>query len=428
MSNDLLPRTQDVIGLLNETMDVYVGYVSVETEEMLAIETFANTMIISLIGVAVVIGAVLSWFIPLGIINPLKYLAAFMNKASATGEIILNDADKETIAKYSKKKDEIGECIASSSNFINRMIKVGDALETIADGDLTADLPLLSENDVMGVSLKKMSDSLNGMFKDINSSTEQVASGSKQVADGAQHLAQGSTEQASVVQQLSASINDIADKTKTNEQIAIDAATLADNIKGMAEAGSHQMEEMMVAVKDMNNANQSINKIIKTIDDIAFQTNILALNAAVEAARAGQHGKGFAVVSEEVRNLAAKSALAAKETAEMIQDSIEKAELGVNIAGETAKSLGNIVDGISENQKLIDEIAKFSEEQTHGIDQINTGIEQVAQVIQQNNATAQESAAASQEMSGQASLLEEMISQFRLRDYRGHTRLLGSSI
>jgi methyl-accepting chemotaxis protein len=201
------------------------------------------------------------------------------------------------------------------------------------------------------------------------------------------------------------------------------AAMLANDIKVSAEKGSQQMDEMMVAVKDINASSQNISKVIKSIDDIAFQTNILALNAAVEAARAGQHGKGFAVVAEEVRNLAAKSAEAAKDTESLIADSIEKAELGSRIADDTAASLAEIVTGIGESSVLVADIAKSSEEQSEGIVQINQGIDQVSQVTQQNSATAEQSAAASQEMSGQSDMLEELISRFKLKDDRGFMKL-----
>jgi len=259
-------------------------------------------------------------------------------------------------------------------------------------------------------------------MSEINAATGQVSSGSKQIANGAQALAQGSTEQAASVEQLSASISDIALKTKDNAEKASRAATLASSIMQNAEKGSRQMGEMTNAVKEINQASQSISKVIKVIDDIAFQTNILALNAAVEAARAGQHGKGFAVVAEEVRNLAGKSAEAAKDTGGLISNSMEKAELGARIAEETAASLADIVAGINESTQIVGEIATSSEEQSIGISQVNTGIDQVAQVVQQNSATAEESAAASEEMSGQSSMLENLIAQFKLKNDAGNRR------
>ncbi|MCL2045613.1 MAG: methyl-accepting chemotaxis protein [Oscillospiraceae bacterium] len=289
-----------------------------------------------------------------------------------------------------------------------------DMVERLADGDLTVHIEPRSEDDTMGVSLKKMVDSLNGLFIDINDSAHQVSIGAKQVSDSAQTLAQGSTEQAAAIEQLSASISDIADKTNQNASIAKEAVDLSGEILDSAKMGSEKMNLMMQAVKDINEASNKISKVIKVIDDIAFQTNILALNAAVEAARAGQHGKGFAVVAEEVRNLAAKSAEAAEDTSGLIEQSIEIANLGLNIANETSESFEEIVDGINKSADIVAQISRYSEEQSSAIDQINTGIDQVAQVVQQNSATAQESAAASQEMSGQSDLLAATMAQFKL--------------
>ena len=375
---------------------------------------------------ALVIGGALIIYITGRVVAPLRPLTAFMRKAGTTGDIILSKEDAEVIGKYSQIKDEIGQTITASVAFLKHVTTISEELDVIANGDLAADVVLLSEQDVLGISLHKMTDNLNTMFREISSSVNQVSTGSKQVADGSQSLAQGATQQAASIEELSNSISEIANKTKSNADMAMEAASLADTIKGNAEKGSRQMGDMMVAVNEINSASQSISKVIKTIDDIAFQTNILALNAAVEAARAGQHGKGFAVVAEEVRNLAAKSAQAAKETGSLIENSMEKANSGVQIAGETAESLTDIVSGINESSRLVSEIARSSEEQSLGIDQINTGIDQVTQVVQQNSATAEESAAASEEMSGQSDLLKGLISQFKLKGEDGAPHSLPS--
>jgi len=348
--------------------------------------------------------------------TPIVPITAFFNKAGKLGDIHITQYDIEIIDKYSKREDEIGQLVDSAAAFVKRLTDVSGTLETIADGDLTVELNVLSERDTLGLSMEKMTSNMNKMFGEINFASEHVASGAKQVADAAQSLAEGATEQADSIEELSGSIAEIAQKTQDNANLAEETAKLAGTIMENAEKGSRQMDEMMAAVEEINDASKSISNIIKAIDDIAFQTNILALNAAVEAARAGQHGKGFAVVAEEVRNLASKSAEAAKDTGTMIQNSMDKAELGVRIAGETASSLGEIVSGIKESSKFIKEIAQSSEEQSVGINQVNMGIDQVAQIIQQNSATAEESAAASQEMSGQSSLLQQLVAQFKLKN------------
>ncbi|MCL2045635.1 MAG: methyl-accepting chemotaxis protein [Oscillospiraceae bacterium] len=317
---------------------------------------------------------------------------------------------------------EIGRLVNSiiilKSNLNKYVSDISEKLEHMSQGDmnLSIDIDYIGDFAPIKSALNIILASLNETLSQINQASNQVHTASKQIADGAQTLAQGSTEQSSSIQQLSASITEIAQKTNDNAEMAGRAAALANNIMDSAEKGSNQMNEMMEAVNEINQASQNINKVIKVIDDIAFQTNILALNAAVEAARAGVHGKGFAVVAEEVRNLAAKSSEAAKDTGGLIANSIEKAELGSRIAGETAASLAEIVTGINESNLIVNEIARSSGEQSVGISQINSGIEQVAIVVHQNSATAEQSAAASQQMSGQASILEELISHFNLRN------------
>jgi len=355
--------------------------------------------------------------------KPLIPLTSFMQKASATGSLELRPEDAAVIQSYSKNQDEMGICIGACALFIQRVTEIAKELGTMAEGDFTTQVTPLSREDMLGNSMQKMLDNMNRMFGEINVSASQVAIGSKQIADGAQALAQGTTEQASAIEQLSSSISEVANKTSQNAVVAKQTAELSNMIHNRAKTGAAQMENMMQAVKDINDASSQISKVIKVIDDIAFQTNILALNAAVEAARAGQHGKGFAVVAEEVSNLAAKSAEAAKETGGLIENSVGKANLGLEIATETSESLKEIVDGIIQSATVVTQIANSSEEQSQAIAQINTGIEQVSQVIQMNSATSQESAAAADEMSSQAELLTHAISQFKLLNMERYPKL-----
>jgi methyl-accepting chemotaxis protein len=260
-----------------------------------------------------------------------------------------------------------------------------------------------------------MLDSLNKMFGEIDIASEQVSLGARQISDASQTLAEGSTEQAATVEELSASIQDIAEKTRQNAERADDASKMSVSVKVNAEKGAEQMSQMTAAVTEINQASQDISKVIKVIDDIAFQTNILALNAAVEAARAGEAGKGFAVVADEVRNLASKSAAAAKETGVLIENSMKKAELGSTIASDTAASLADIVDGINKSTELIAEIADGSKQQSLAISQINDGIMQVSEVVQRNSATAEECAASAEELNAQSTVLTEHVQKFELR-------------
>ncbi|MDR0952528.1 MAG: methyl-accepting chemotaxis protein [Oscillospiraceae bacterium] len=378
--------------------------------------TMWTIIIFSVLGLAAVLAIVLMLYISSLISTPLTKMMGWLKQAGETGNLKFGDEEWALCDKLSAGKDEIGQSINAFNVFMRKVVYYGEELTRVSNSDLTVQVEKLSENDTIGSALENMISSLNSIFNEITSSAGQVNSGSQQIANGAQSLAAGATQQASSVEELSNSINDIATSIKHAAEAARHASEVANDARGKAEKGSQQMSEMMKAVNDINEASQNISRVIKVIDDIAFQTNILALNAAVEAARAGSAGKGFAVVAEEVRNLAAKSSEAAKETGSLIAASINQAQLGVKIAGETNDSLRDIVEGIVESNKISIDIAKNSEEQSEAIGQVNIGIEQVSQVVQQNSATAEESAAASEELSGQAAMLSQLIAQFNLKD------------
>lgn len=367
--------------------------------------TATVTMIIVII-IGVIIAVVLGIFISRIISKPISKMVEAADKL-AVGDVNVNvEADT---------KDEIGSLAESFGRMIANIREQAMAAERIADGDLTVQVNVKSENDLLGKKLYEMVEKNNEILTNISSAAEQVAAGSKQVSDSSMALSQGATEQASSIEELTASLEEISSQTKLNAQNANQANELAETAKSNAVQGNTQMKEMLKAMEEINDSSSNISKIIKVIDEIAFQTNILALNAAVEAARAGQHGKGFAVVAEEVRNLAARSANAAKETTEMIEGSIKKVEGGTRIANETANALNKIVEDVAKAAALVGDIAVASNDQATGIGQINQGIMQVSQVVQTNSATSQESAAASEELSSQAELLKGMVSKFKLK-------------
>ncbi len=295
---------------------------------------------------------------------------------------------------------------------------IEEAILNIADGDLDVNLSIKSEDELGKISkaFMSMATNLNKIITNINSSSDQVAESSTQVSKSSMFLAQGVTEQVSSIEQLTASIDEISSQTNQNAENSNAAKDLADKTKEYASEGNKQMQEMLTAMNSINNSSNNISKIIKVIDEIAFQTNILALNAAVEAARAGEHGKGFAVVAEEVRNLASRSANAAKETAIMIEDSIKNVESGTKIANKTAEALTGIVDGISKAANLVGDIAIASNEQSIGMVQISEGINEIATVVQTTSSISEETSAASEELSTQAQILKDEVKIFKLKN------------
>ncbi|MHB8072235.1 methyl-accepting chemotaxis protein [Desulfosporosinus fructosivorans] len=340
-------------------------------------------------------------------------------KLQCNSKIEATDEDTKVIGEmFSNIYKSFEESLYAMSAYVTETAKV---LTEMSKGNLDLEIKGDYKGDFVEIksSVNLIIDSLNEVLGDMNNASGQVAAGSRQVSDSAQALSQGSTEQASAIEELTASMEEISTQTRLNAANATQANELALAAKEGATKGNEHMKGMLKAMDDINEGSTNIFKIIKVIDEIAFQTNILALNAAVEAARAGQHGKGFAVVAEEVRNLAARSANAAKETTGLIEGSMKKVEGGTKIANETAIALSQIVEGVTKVTNLVGEIATASNEQALGINQANQGILQVSDVVQTNSATAEESAAASEELSSQAELLREQVSRFKLKKTTG---------
>lgn len=319
-----------------------------------------------------------------------------------------------------RSKDEIGQLgaafLESSETIKTYIADITRILGELEHGNLDIEMELdyIGDYAALKNSMQSILSSLNETLKQIRIAANQVENSSEQLSDGAQTLAQGAAEQASSVEELAATITEISKHVKNNAEHANEANTNVNYVHSEIQVSNDRMNAMVKAMSQINDSSAQIGKIIKTVEDIAFRTNILALNAAVEAARAGAAGKGFAVVANEVRNLASKSAQAAKDTNLLIADSVAQVENGTKIADEAAKSLLRVVESAKAVTDTIQKISAASVRQSEAIAQVTIGVDQISGVVQTNSATAEQSAAASEELSAQAQALNSLVKQFRL--------------
>ena len=283
-------------------------------------------------------------------------------------------------------------------------------LTLMMDGDFKGDHAILKD------ALNNTIDSINTILSEVSEVLMKVTENSKELSSTSNKLSEAAAEQAASIEQMSSALTEIGSQVQTNAFNANQAKELAAKSRDFGAKGNEEMQQLNVAMNDINESSKNIAKIIKVIDEIAFQTNLLALNAAVEAARAGVHGQGFAVVAEEVRNLAARSATAAKETADLIEGSIKTVDRGSNLSEKTAGVLAEIQAQSSRVADLITEIANASIEQSEGLAQLQLGFHQIDKITQQNTAGADRTAESSLEMKHDSEVLSSMLSKFALRD------------
>jgi len=450
-SSDVVTNTMD------EVADLKVGNLRQSSGDCTNQSKNSVTMMLIILAVSVVIAVIFG-----------VYISALISKPLGTTVNMINEMARGHLGMRLRldRSDEIGVMAKTMDSFADDLQNnvVGN-MKKISDGNLEIKIDLKDSNDEVSAAIKntvealhaliiddggkvllaaagkdmsqrltreykgdyaKMKDNINTVVQNLDTAlsqvteaVSQVTSASGQISQGAQSLAEGANTQASSLEEVSSSLEEMSSMTKQNADNSNQAKTLATEAKEAANEGDASMKKMAEAIKEIKTSSDNTAKIIKSIDDIAFQTNLLALNAAVEAARAGEAGKGFAVVAEEVRNLAMRSAEAAKNTADMIEESVKNADGGVKITEEVAKSLNQIVDRVGKVGNLIADIAAASNEQALGIEQVNTAVAQMNQVTQQNAANSEESASASEELSSQAAELANMVNEFTLSAVSG---------
>ena len=407
------PLLIEITDIVNTIMHQADSFATEKYESSMALSRSTTVFLLTVSVIAVLLGMALALYITKSITSAVGQLETAAKKMS--------EGDFDVNIRY-ESKDELGRLSDSMRNTVNNLRGVirdiSWLFSEMADGNLT--VRSRAEQDYKGelrpilLAARKMRDDLNSTMSNIVLVSDQVGAGSDQVSNGAQALAQGATEQAASVQELAATINDVSNQVENTAENAKTAKVENTQSHEQIQVCSQYMNQLMKAMANIEAKSQEIGKVIKSIEDIAFQTNILALNAAVEAARAGAAGKGFAVVAEEVRSLAGKSAEASKSTAILIEDTIAAVNEGASLSQATDQSLKVVVESAEKVLNLVTEISGAAEEQSNSVTQITVAVDQISSVVQTNAATAEQSAAASQELSAQAQTLKELISMFTL--------------